>query len=199
MLSIMHGFRRVGALAGLAAPFVAFSFISAAIASYPSFSWTENALSDLGVVPGLTGWLFTVGLCGGGVLSLVFSVLGLYSYASERNLGKVGAGFFAASTISLLLIGIFNEHFRPTHYIVSVMFFFFAPLAFFILTAAFHQSHKPKLAAFTIVTGLVAAVPWILQLTIHYVPDVAIPETVSGLTVAVWVIVLSWLILKRKP
>lgn len=194
----MQGFRRVGAVAGFAAPFVAFIFISAAIVSYPSFSWTENALSDLGVVTGLTSVLFTIGLCGGGVLSLVFVVLGLYSYAGKRTLGKVGATFFAVATFSLILIGVFNEHFRPTHYIVSVAFFFTAPLAFFILTAAFYRSHKQKLAAFTIVTGLVAAVPWILQLTIHYVPDVAIPETVSGLTVAVWVIVLSKLMLKPK-
>lgn len=183
---------------GFAAPFVAFVFISAAIASNPSFSWTGNALSDLGVVPGLTSVLFTIGLCGGGILSLAFAVLGLYSYAGEKTLGKVGAAFFAAATFSLILIGVFNEHFRPTHYIVSVMFFFFAPLAFFILTAAFYRDHKRKLAAFTIVTGLVAAIPWILQLTIHYVPEVAIPETVSGLTVAVWVIVLSKLMLKPE-
>jgi hypothetical membrane protein len=198
MLSIMQGFRRVGALAGFTAPFVAFIFISAAIASYPSFSWTENALSDLGVVPGLTSVLFTVGLCGGGILALAFAVLGLYSYAGEKALGKVGAALFAAASISLILIGVFNEHYRPTHYIVSVMFFIFAPLAFFTLTAAVYSYRKKALAAFTVIAALVAAIPWILQLTIHYVPDVAILETISGLTVAAWVIVLSKLMLKPK-
>lgn len=185
-------------MAGFAAPFVAFVFILAAIASYPSFSWTGNALSDLGVVPGLTGWLFTVGLCGGGVLSLVFSLLGLYSYAGKSNIGKVGAIFFVAASFSLILIGIFNEHFRPTHYIVSVAFFFFAPLAFFTLTAAFYKMSKRVLAVFTVAAALVAALPWILQLTIHYVPEVAIPETISGLTVSIWVIVLSKFMLKPK-
>jgi hypothetical membrane protein len=194
----MRGFRRFGAAAGFTAPFVAFIFISAAIASYPSFSWTGNALSDLGVVPGLTSILFTVGLCGGGFFMLVFAVLGLYSYAGEKTLGKVGAAFLAAAAISLILIGVFNEHFRPTHYIVSVAFFVFAPLAFFTLTAAFYQKHQKNLAAFTIATGLVAAIPWILQLTVQYVPNVAIPETISGLTVAIWVIVLSEQMLKPK-
>lgn len=194
----MQDFRRIGAAAGFAAPFVAFLLISAAIASYPSFSWTNNALSDLGVVPGLTSVLFTVGLCVGGLLTLIFAVLGLYSYAGEKTLGKVGAAFFAAAGVSLFLIGVFNEHFRPTHYMVSVAFFVCAPLAFFILTAAFYRSHRRGLAAFTVVTGLVAAVPWILQLAIQYVPGVAIPETVSGLTVSVWVIVLSKLTLKAK-
>jgi hypothetical membrane protein len=194
----MKGFRRVGALAGFAAPIVALSFISVAIASYPSFSWTQNALSDLGVVPGLTSVLFTVGLCTGGILSLVFSALGLYSYAGEKVVGKVGAAFFVAASISLILIGVFNEHFKPTHYIVSVAFFVFAPLAFFTLTAAFYRYRKRALAAFTVVAALVAAIPWILQLTIQYVPNVAIPETVSGLTVAIWVIVLARLMFKPK-
>ena len=138
----MSSIKRFGVIAGFAAPVVAFLFISAAIASYPQFSWTHNALSDLGVVPGLTSALFTVGLIGGGVLALIFTAVGLYGFAGEKPVGKAGAVFFAAATASLILIGIFNEHFRPTHYIVSVAFFFFAPLAFFILTAAFHMTGK---------------------------------------------------------
>jgi len=194
----MQKYKRYGAAAGFAAPLVAFLFISAAIASYPQFSWTHNALSDLGVVPGVTSILFTVGLCGGGILALVFTALGLYGYAGEKPLGKIGAVFFAAATASLILIGVFNENFRPTHYIVSVAFFFFAPLAFFILTAAFHQSRKRGLAVYTLTSAIVAAVVWILQLTIEYVPKVAIPETVSGVIIAAWVIALSTLIRKTR-
>jgi hypothetical membrane protein len=189
----MQTYERFGVAAGFAAPVVAFLFIGAAIASYPEFSWTNNALSDLGVIPGLTSLLFTMGLCGGGILALIFSALGLYGYAGEKPVGKVGAVFFAAATASLILIGVFNENFRPTHYIVSVAFFFFAPLAFFILTAAFHMTGKRRLAAFTLASGLAAAVPWILQLTIQYVPKVAIPEAVSGVIIAAWVIGLSTL------
>jgi hypothetical membrane protein len=194
----MQTYKRFGVAAGFAAPVVAFLFIGAAIASYPEFSWTNNALSDLGVIPGLTSLLFTMGLCGGGILALIFSALGLYGYAGEKPVGKAGAVFFAAATASLILIGIFNENFRPTHYIVSVAFFFFAPLAFFILTAAFHMTGKRRLAAFTLASGLAAAVPWILQLTIQYVPKVAIPEAVSGVIIAAWVIVLSTLMRKSK-
>ncbi|NLF87757.1 DUF998 domain-containing protein [Candidatus Bathyarchaeota archaeon] len=194
----MSSIKRFGVIAGFAAPVVAFLFISAAIASYPQFSWTHNALSDLGVVPGLTSALFTVGLIGGGVLALIFTAVGLYGFAGEKPVGKAGAVFFAAATASLILIGIFNEHFRPTHYIVSVAFFFFAPLAFFILTAAFHMTGKRALAAFTLASAIVAAIVWILQLTIEYVPNVAIPETVSGLIIAAWVIALSTLMRKAK-
>ncbi len=54
------------------------------------------------------------------------------------------------------------------------------------------------MSAFTIAVGLVAAIPWILQLTINYVPRVAIPEAISALVIAVWVIVFAAKMLKRS-
>jgi hypothetical membrane protein len=189
--------QKIGVVAGFLAPVVVFAFVTAAILSYPSFSWTDNALSDLGVVPGITSVLFTLGLCGGGVLAFVFAAWGLYRYVGESVIGKVGAIFFAASTLMLICIGIFNESFRPTHYLFSVAFFLLAPLAFFILTAGFYLKRRRNLAVFTIITALIAALPWILQLTIRYVPNVAIPEAISGAAVGIWVILLSTSILQK--
>lgn len=189
---------KAGLAAGLFAPFWTFGFVLSAILSYPTFSWTNNALSDLGVVPGLTSWLFTLGLCGGGILAFVFALLGFYSYVGKGVAGKVGAGFFAATTLTLVCIGIFNESFRPTHYLFSVAFFVLAPLAFFILTTSFYLKRQRGLEAFTIIIALIAAIPWVLQLTIHYVANVAIPETISGVAVGVWVLALSLLMLRVK-
>ncbi len=183
--------KKIGAAAGVAAPILAFTSILSSIATYPAFSWTNNALSDLGIISGITGPLFNFGLCVTGVLGLVFAILGLYVYFDKGWVGKLGSTFFAAATISLILIGIFNEHFSPTHYIVSVGFFSLAPIALFILTFAFWLDHNRKMSAFTIVVGLAAAIPWILQLTINYVPKVAIPEAISALFLAVWVIVFA--------
>jgi hypothetical membrane protein len=45
--------------------------------------------------------------------------------------------------------------------------------------------------------ALFAAAVWVLEFTVHYVPGVAIPEAVSGLAGAVWVMVLSYLMLKQ--
>ena len=196
-MSIMN-IQKIDVAAGFVAPVWAFLFISMAILSYPTFSWTNNALSDLGVVPGLTSWLFTLGLCGGGVLAFVFAVLGLYRFVGKGVIGKVGAGFFAATTLTLVCIGIFNESFRPTHYLFSVAFFVLAPLAFFILTAGFYLKGRRGLAAFTIIIALIAAIPWILQLTIPYVANVAVPETISGAAIGIWAIVLSTRILQKS-
>ena len=44
---------------GIVAPMIAFVCIGGAITSYPQFSWTNNALSDLGVISGITENLFS--------------------------------------------------------------------------------------------------------------------------------------------
>lgn len=189
--------RKVGAAAGIATPIFAFTCIFIAIAITPHFSWTNNALSDLGVISGITGPLFNVGLIISGVLGCVFAIFGLLDYAGKTWVGKFGAVLFNFASLMLVLIGIFNEHFSPTHYIVSVAFFSLTPIALFILTYAFYLNINRGLVAFTVAIALFAAVPWVLQLTVHYVPNVAIPETLSALSVSAWAIVLSAKILRH--
>jgi hypothetical membrane protein len=75
----------IGAATGILAPIFAFTCIFIAIASYPQFSWTNNALSDLGVISGITGLLFNFGLYACGLLALVFALFCLLSYF-EKNL-----------------------------------------------------------------------------------------------------------------
>jgi hypothetical membrane protein len=191
-------YQRMGAVAGMVSPIVAFISILIAIASYPAFSWTNNALSDLGIVSGITETTFNFGLYTSGLFGFGFAVFGLFTYFGKSLVGKIGAGFFAAATLALMAIGFFNESFSPTHYVVSVAFFTLAPISLFILTCAFYLNRDRRLAAFTVAIGIAAALPWILQFTIKYVPNVAIPEAVSALAVSVWVIVLAQKMLKAK-
>jgi hypothetical membrane protein len=183
--------KRIGAAAGIAAPILAFTCILLAIASYPQFSWTNNALSDLGVVADVTSALFNFGLVAAGVLGFIFAALGLFSYLGKSWAGRFGSAFFAGACVALICIGIFNEHFSPTHFLVSVAFFSLAPIALFILTYALYHNHHKGLAMFTVAIGVIAALPWILEFTLHYVSGIAIPETISGLAVSVWVIALA--------
>ncbi len=67
----------------------------------------------------------------------------------------------------------------------------------FVLTYATVLVHQLKQAVFTVGVGIVAAVPWILQFSIKYVTNVAVPETVSGLAISAWIIAISIRILKR--
>ena len=187
---------KIGSALGIAAPIVAFSCIIIAIVSYPAFSWTNNALSDLGVISGLTGPLFNFGLVASGFLGLLFAVFGLAIYFRKSLVGKVGSGFFAAATVALMAIGVFNESFSPAHYLFSVAFFTLAPIALFILTGAFGLNRKRKMAVFTILVAILAALPWLMLFAFNYVPNVAIPEAASGLALSVWTVVLCKKFLK---
>jgi hypothetical membrane protein len=195
---VMLQSNRLGGIAGYLSPVIALVFIVAAILSYPPFSWTNNALSDLGVVPGLTSILFTVGLVGAGVSALIFAVLGLYRFTKQSPLGKAGSVLFAASTVALICIGVFNEDYTPTHYLVSVAFFVLAPIAGFTLTYVFWRGGMRRIAAVTILLAGIAAATWILQFTVGYVPNVAIPEAISAAAISAWVIVISTKLLRSE-
>ena len=187
--------QRIGAACGLVTPVLAFTCILTAIASYPAFSWTRNALSDLGVVSGVTGPLFNFGLYVSGFLIFIFAVLGLFTYL-RHWVGKVGAAFFAATGAALVGIGFFPENMRPYHYLFSVAFFVLLPISLLVIMVAFALRRQMKMALFTLLTAVVAALPWILYYYIQYVPNVAIPEAISSLAGSVWAVVLSYKMLR---
>ena len=191
-------YQKIGASSGIIAPIAAFVCILTAIVSYPAFSWTNNALSDLGVVPGITSSLFNFGLLASGVLAFSFAIFGLFAYLGKSLGGKIGSTVFAAATLALIGISVFNENFSPTHYLVSVAFFTLAPIALFILTFGFLLSHQRGMAVFTVLVGVAAAFPWLLLFALNYVPNVAIPEFLSGLAVSAWAIVLGKKMLSSK-
>lgn len=188
--------QRAGAAAGITAPLLAFTCILTAIASYPSFSWTKNALSDLGIIPGITGPLFNFGLYASGLLAFNFVLFGLSIYIGKSWVGKIGATVFAAATIALIAIGVFNESYSGTHFAVSVAFFVLMPISMFVITCAFWLAHQGRMAIFTVLIGIAAALPWLLLFAFNYVPNAAIPEFISGFAVSVWTIVLGYKMIK---
>ncbi|MGD0643480.1 MAG: DUF998 domain-containing protein [Candidatus Bathyarchaeia archaeon] len=190
--------QRIGAATGILAPVLGLTCILSAVASYPQFRWTNNALSDLGIIPGITGPLFNFGLCACGLLAFSFALLGLFAYFGKNLVGKIGAAVFAAAALALVCIGIFNESFTPTHYLFSITFFVLLPISLFIITGAFAFRHQTKMALFTIIVALAAATPWIMYFIIRYVPGVAIPELTSGLAGSLWIIALGYKILKEN-
>jgi hypothetical membrane protein len=188
---------RIAGIIGIIAPVFSFLCILLAIASWTSFNWVNNALSDLGVQNGITPIIFNSGLVISGFLFLVFAT-GLFQFNEKRLLGKVGAAVFILACGALIGIGIFNENFSPAHYIFSVAFFMLFPISMLILVGAFWLENKHKLSLFTLASSLAAAVTWLLQFFIHYVSNVAVPEFVSGLLGALWVIGLSYLMIKKS-
>jgi len=188
---------RIGATSGIISPIIGFVCIITAIGSYQSFSWSNNALSDLGIIPGITASVFNFGLIASGLLAFIFAIFGLYAYFGRKNVGRIGSSIFAAGSLALIAIGVFNENYSPTHYLVSVAFFTLIPIALFIVTFSFMLTHQTKLAGFTVLAGVTAALPWILQFAFDYVHNVAVPEFVSGVVISIWTVTLAYKMLKE--
>lgn len=186
---------KIAGASGILAPIIAFTCIFLAIAFYPQFSWTENALSDLGVEKGISTILFNSGLIIGGVLALIFA-FGLFTLLRDSILGKVGALLFILATMALTAIGVFPENIKPTHYLVSVAFFALSPIALLVITVAFMRMAKPKMGAFTFIIALTAAAVWIIHWTVGFGSNVAIPEALSAIAASTWAIVLGCKMLK---
>ena len=189
---------KITALSGVLTPIIAFSCISLAILYYPLFSWTENALSDLGVQAGATAPLFNFGLVISGILALIFAT-GLYLLQGQKVIGKFGAFTFILATLALVAIGIFPENIKPNHYYASVAFFALVPLSMILLTASLLTERKVKMGLLTLLIAVVAAMPWMLYFSMHFVEGVAIPETISAVSTSVWAIVLSFQMVKHDP
>jgi len=187
---------KISGVSGILTPILAFTRISLAIASYPQFSWTDNALSDLGVVGDVTSVLFNGGLIISGILTLLFA-LGLFMFLRNKMLGRIGAFLLVLDALSLSAIGVFPENVKPTHYYASVAFFMFFPLAMFFIATALFQMGKLKMGLFTFLAAIFAVVVWVIQFTIKFGRGVAIPETLTSLSASAWVMFLGYKMLKQ--
>jgi hypothetical membrane protein len=182
---------KISGACGIIAPIIAFTCIRLAIAYYPPFSWTGNALSDLGVQEGLAPVLFNCGLVVSGLLALLFA-FGLSSSPGARISGKVGAVLFALAMLALIAIGVFNENYTPMHWYASVAFFVLFPISMLLLTVAFSVPGQLRMGLFTFLATVIAAAPWVTFFTVRYVENVAIPETISALAASVWAIIVGF-------
>jgi hypothetical membrane protein len=187
---------KVSGVCGIFAPMIAFAFILLAIAFYSQFSWTDNALSDLGIVSGATAVFFNSGLMISGVLIILFG-LGLPILFDNRLLGKISASVFIIDALALIAIGVFPESVKPMHYYASVAFFVLLPISMLLITATFLLAARRRMALFTLLAAMVAVAVWVVQSSVRFVPGVAIPETISALSGSVWSVVLGFKMLKR--
>ena len=183
---------KISGISGMIVPLVAFTLTLFAIAYSPNFSWTENALSDLGVQEGVTAVLFNAGLIISGILGLLFAV-GLFTFLQESLLSRMGAFVFILDTLALSAIGVFPENVEPIHLLASVTFFALLPVSMFLLGAAFLRTSRMKLGFFTFAVAIVATIVWIIP----FGKGVAIPETFSGLSASTWFVVLGFKMLKE--
>ena len=168
----------------------------------------DNALSDLGVMPGVTSALFNYGLIVSGIFGFIFatslfrfmrffeifSADGKPHFLFYRGLG--GALFFSLACLALIAIGVFPENVKYLHTLASVAFFVLLIIALGRLGIGFWQVRQKPWAVFTLLLGVVAAVPWLLLFLVRYVSGVAIPEFISAVAGGLWAGVFGFKMLK---
>jgi hypothetical membrane protein len=155
---------------------VVLSLIGLAIARSPWFSWTGNALSDLGAHEAAA--IFNSGLILGGIIFSVFAV-GLWESLWGKALGRVGGLMALLTAIALCAIGIFPETAGEIHLYASLAFFLLLPVSLWLVGAALVQLGERRLGALVVIAGVVALAVWALPW-----PAVAIPEIISSFAAA---------------
>lgn len=183
---------RIAGICGIIAPLISVSLIFLAINNAPWFSWTENALSDLGV-GGLHATLFNAALIAGGLLTIVFAV-GLAQDLPANFLSRVGSVLFLLDAFALCGIGIFPETAGHIHFYVSVAFFALFPLSLLITgSAILWKSTQRGWGLLTILAAIIAVGTWMFRW-----PSAAIPEFIATLAASSWCII-SGIRLYRSP
>ncbi len=159
---------------GVGAFAVPLFFVFLSIALSPWFRWEVNALSDLGhslkspVAP-----LFNVGLITGGLLMILYSIL--YMARKYPHTSKL----MAASGYFLMLVGTFDEVYGKLHFLVSLLFFLG------IAISAIIYSYEEK-KNYPIISTVIIALAWALQLSGACPCGEAVPEMISVLVTLPW-------------
>lgn len=175
--------RRVARWTGPASVAVSAVGIVAATLLAPRFSWTGNALSDLGAAGASTAPLFNGTLVVSGLLGVPFALLVVG--ARENWLGRLGAALVAAAMPALALVGVFALP-SPTHGPVAVAFFVLFT-AGILLDGAGGVLAGRREGALSVGLAVAHVLGWVLW-GVAGLPGVALPEAVG--TVALWVWVL---------
>jgi len=179
---------KVAGVCGATSPIVALSLISLAIIYSPWFSWTENALSDLGVHEAAI--LFNSSLMISGILTLIFAI-GLMRVLRQSKLGLIGTFVLILAAVSLFAIGFYPETAGPIHFYVSVAFFTLLPISMFLVgVAMISESSRRNMGIFSVLTVMIGIVT-VTATTVLPLRGAAIPEILGASFASVWSIILG--------
>jgi hypothetical membrane protein len=183
---------RLAEFFGIITPFFGLLIIASSILLSPWFSWTGNALSDLGGTDGFEAVVFNSGLAITGALLMMFST-GLFEMTKGDVMGQVGSMVNLVSAVLLIGIGVVNITIEPWHTYVSVGFFVTLPLSAVLIGFFFYRK---KMRFYTLLawgTAILSAVIWFFPWA-----SPAIPEALSTSYLAVWQILLAYWMYKRE-
>jgi hypothetical membrane protein len=176
---------RVAAWLGAIAPLCAVASIGVSIAISPWFSWTHNALSDLGVSE--AALIFNSGLIVTGILLSIFAIA-LAQVEHESLLGLAGAMELLLVGVSAVGVGVFSEDFIRMHIFFALTCFISLILSSILLGVHFTLKRETRgLGALALSAGTLSIVVWFAI----RLPGVAIQEALSAFPAVAWFVALS--------
>ncbi len=182
-------------LCGLIAPIIVLPLILLSIACSPWFSWTRNALSDLGVHE--VAILFNSALMIGGVLALIFA-FGLMQILHQSKVGFTGTMALITAALSLFAVGFFPETAGRIHFYVSVAFFTLMIISQLLIGAALVEKPSSRsLGIFTVLAAAASVGVWTFHFLASPIRGEAIPEFLSSIAFSLWSIVVSVRLLRH--
>lgn len=165
----------VAGIAGLLLPIVTLLGIGLALQVAPWFSWTVNALSDLGMVPA-SAILFNGAMIAGGVLLFIFS------YGIRSRVSRPAGLLIRFASVMLVGVGIVSESFFVVHWMFSCAFFISIVSCFLVLwfTVSHNQKKMAKVSRALVILAVVSSgLFW-------FFPGAAVPESCVLIPAFLW-------------
>lgn len=175
---------RVLVWTGVAGSLLGFATTLLATVLSPTFSWTANALSDLGAPAAANPWLFNGGLVAAGLVSLPFAWV-LYD-AARHAVERLGAVVFAATVTDLALIGAFPEG-TAVHFPLAVAYFTLLSFALWLHGSGTVLAGDARRGLAAIWLGIGNVLVWVLW-TAFGTEGLAIPEIAGTLLLLAWLV-----------
>lgn len=185
---------KLTATCGILGMLILYMFIFAAISVSPWFSWTNNALSDLGNITKNSSPIFNAGLIISGIVIVIFP-MGLRAETEKNTLEHLGTIALIVSAIALIGVGIFPENYILEHVITAGTMFLLNTIGLFLFGLAFMRSKSMRLlGVVSILLAIASAVIWVPI----WGRGIAIPEMIASVAVYILMLVLSVRLLSSK-
>ena len=183
---------KIACFSGLILPFFTLITLILSIQMAPSFNWTQNAISDLGMFES-SSLLFNSGIIISGFLLMIFSI----GLPKMLEMQKISYILLFLSSFFLIVIGIFPLP-SPYHIYVSVLFFISFPLCFLTLGLYLYKlkdSFKRKLGKSALTIPGIAVISPVFLLFFN---GIAISEIIIVTPGFIWCMSYSFCCLFKK-
>lgn len=172
-------------LTGIISPTIGILTLLSSISLQNWFSWTENALSDLGAVGISNAYVYNYGLIIAAIFGIIFS-LNLFAFLKYK-ISRAGTIFFLLGLIFLITVAIYPSGTSP-HVLVSFAFFGFSAFGIFLIGIG--ESVKNRKLGYLCLGLILIGLP-LAYVSARIFSGVAIPEMIGVICFSIFSFLFS--------